>query len=450
MSAPPWGQTVPHNRFDLLDGLTPAAAPQVTVIVVHYAQPGPLRRTLAALAAQTHPASRLQTIVVDDGSPTAPELPAGVTLLRQADHGVRPGAARNLGAAHADGDVLCFLDADTAPEPGYVSALTRLPALAPEAVTVARRRHADLSALAPDAPLAQASEVELPEPQWLRDGYAATRNLLDADERSYRYVISSVLACAHWLFDEVGPFADFDAYGGEDWEWAHRAWRAGAILAHVPEAVAWHDGADWSMRGEDATRRAVKNAETRRLARLIGVPGSRGRGLRPLRAEIVIRIPEPGSASAAFACVDSLLAALPEATVVLPASDAALFPDDGRVRAAGPDPDPALAWPALELTVHRQLTADPGRLTTVCEEVRRAGSPHLALCDDHGPLLTLADVRARHRAERWSDPAAAMDTRRDADGLAALESEPDLEAWVGGWGANPRLPPPLPGSTNSY
>jgi GT2 family glycosyltransferase len=449
VSAPPWGQTVPDNRFDLLDGITPEAAPDVTVIVAHYAQPGPLRRTLAAIAAQTHPASRLQTIVVDDGSPETPEVPPGVTLLRQEDRGVRPGAARNLGAAHADGDVLCFLDADTAPEPGYVSALTRLPALAPEAVTVARRRHADLSALAPGAPLSEAAEVELPEPGWLRDGYAATRNLRDADERSYRYVISAVLACARWFFGEVGPFADFDAYGGEDWEWGHRAWRAGAILAHVPEAVAWHDGPEWSMRGADETRRAVKNAETRRLARLIGVPGSRGRGLRPLRAEIVIRIPEPGSASAAFLCVDSLLAALPDATVVLPASDAARFPDDGRVRAARADGDPALAWPALELTVHRPLEADPGRLRAICEEVRRTGSAHLELCDEHGPLLTLADVRARTRARRWGDVAAAADTHRETIGVAALEREPDLEAWVGGW-ANSRLRPPPSGTTNSY
>jgi GT2 family glycosyltransferase len=447
MNAPPWGQTVPGNRFDLLDGMTPDAAPRVTVIVVHYAQPGPLRRTLAAIAAQTHPASHLQTIVVDDGSPKAPEVPAGVALLRQPDRGVRPGAARTLGAAHAEGDVLCFLDADTAPEPGYVSALTRLPALAPEAVTVARRRHADLSALGPDDPLSEAVKVELPEPGWLRDGYAATHNLLDADERSYRYVISSVLACARWFFSEVGPFADFDAYGGEDWEWAHRAWRAGAILAHVPEAVAWHDGAEWSMRGEDPTRRAVKNAETRRLARLIGVPGSRGRGLRPLRAEVVVRIPEPGSASAAFLCVDSILAALPDAAVVLPAADAARFPDDGRVRAARPDGDPALAWPALELTVHRPLEADPLRLRTVCEEVLRTGSAHLELCDGRGPLLTLADVRARTRVRRWSDVAATGGARRHADCVAALEPEPDLEAWVGGW-ANSRLPPPPSGRTD--
>jgi hypothetical protein len=93
VSAPPWGQTVPGNRSDLLGGMTPDAAPRVTVIVVHYAQPDPLRRTLAAIAAQTHPASRLQTIVVDDGSPEAPEVPGGVMLLRQEDRGVRPGAS---------------------------------------------------------------------------------------------------------------------------------------------------------------------------------------------------------------------------------------------------------------------------------------------------------------------------------------------------------------------
>jgi hypothetical protein len=133
---------------------------------------------------------------------------------------------------------------------------------------------------------------------------------------------------------------------------------------------------------------------------------------------------------------------------VLPASDAARFPDDSRVLAARPDGEPALAWPALELTVHRPLEADPAGLRTVCDEVLRTGSAHLELCDERGPLITLADVRARTRARRWSDVAAPAGARREADCVAALESEPDLEAWVGGW-ANSRLPPPPSGSTQS-
>lgn len=141
MNAP---HAVPGNRWDLLEGMRPDPA-SVSVVVAHFEQPEQLARTLLALQHQDHPADLIQIVVVDDGSASAPTVPAGVTLLAQEDRGFRLAAARNLGAAAATGDVLVFLDADTTPEPGFISELTRLPALAPDCVTVGRRRHAALS-----------------------------------------------------------------------------------------------------------------------------------------------------------------------------------------------------------------------------------------------------------------------------------------------------------------
>ena len=51
---------------------------------------------------------------------------------------------------------------------------------------------------------------------------------LDADDRSYRYVLGALLACSRRLFEKVGGFDEsFTAYGGQDWEWAYRPrrWR---------------------------------------------------------------------------------------------------------------------------------------------------------------------------------------------------------------------------------
>ncbi len=135
---------MPGNRWDLLDGEWPTPPPEVTVVVTHFEQPRQLERTLAGLRRQTHPADRVQTVVVDDGSRTPPRVPDDVLLLRQPDRGFRAAEARNLGARVATGDVLCFLDADTTPEPDYLRRISRLPALAPEAVVVGRREHADL------------------------------------------------------------------------------------------------------------------------------------------------------------------------------------------------------------------------------------------------------------------------------------------------------------------
>ena len=157
---------VPGNRWDLLP---PGPPPSVTVVVTHFEQPRQLAMVLDALAEQTH--QPLDVVVADDGSAAPPIVPAGVRVVSQPDLGFRAAAARNLGAAGSTSDVLVFLDADTVPEPGFVAALIRRASACPDVLAVGRRRHADLSG----------DGGELPEPAWLQEGYAATRDLLDAD-----------------------------------------------------------------------------------------------------------------------------------------------------------------------------------------------------------------------------------------------------------------------------
>ena len=141
--------------------------------------------------------------------------------------------------ADAPADRVDPAPADTAPEPGWVTAMSRLPALASEAVVVGTRRHADFTGVAVDAPVEQEGpRHELPAPRWLDEAYRGSRDLLDADDRSYRHVIGAVLACSRSFLETVGGFdEDFTTYGGEDWEWAWRAWRGGALLAHEPAAL---------------------------------------------------------------------------------------------------------------------------------------------------------------------------------------------------------------------
>ncbi|GAA2533149.1 hypothetical protein Ahu01nite_097310 [Winogradskya humida] len=422
------GRSVPGNRWDLLDGVNPDEPPTVSVIVVHYKQQAELDRTLAALNRQTHPAARTEVIVVDDGSPEPPRVPAGVRLLRQADEGFRAAAARNLGAAAATGDVLCFLDADTVPEPSYLTRMARLPALAPEAVVVGRRRHAALAELPVDAPVEQAGPAaELPEPQWLRDGYHNTRDLLDADDRAYRYVISAALACSRWFFERVGGFDEqFRAYGGEDWEWAYRAWLGGAILAHAADAVAWHDGPDWAGRElDDPARRARKDNETLLLADVIGVAGSRGHGLRSANPDIVVRLGAAPSPAAAFVCVDSVLAALPAAVVCVPDEFLGLFSSDQRVTKAGAAP---LARVVVDLpaAIRVDSIADALRDAVSAAGVGTLGTVLL------GPAVRIDSARARARRATWGQDM--FETHADDNaGVTPLDADPGLAGYLGGW-----------------
>ena len=442
----PAGAAVPGNRWDLLDGLVPDPLPTVSVVVAHYRQQAELDRTLAALARQDHPAALLEVVVVDDGSPEPPRVPDGVRLVVQADEGFRLSAARNLGVRSSTGAVVCFLDADTVPEPGYVSAMSRLPALAPEALVVGTRRHADFTGVAVDAPVEVAGPAhELAAPRWLDEAYRGSRDLLDADDRSYRHVIGAVVACSRELLDRVGGFDEsFTTYGGEDWEWAWRAWRGGALLAHVPDAVAWHDGPDWAGRGsdDDGSRQRRKNDETLALAHRVPVAGSRPLGLLGAVADVVVRLGAAPSTGSAWLCADSVLAALPAARVVVPDELLDAFAPDPRVLGAT-SPAAAEATERARVVVDLpgpvRVTDASGLVAVVAEVgVGELGTVEVAAAGPGaggpGHLARVRSARADARA-RWRGTELGFTTRRDAPTWCApVDGEPSLAAHLGGWG----------------
>ncbi|MBF0196735.1 MAG: glycosyltransferase family 2 protein [Planctomycetes bacterium] len=84
----------------------------VSVVIPTYNRVGRVQNAVESVLAQTY--SVAEIIVVDDGSSdqtmAALEKYQGLTLLQQVNSG--PSAARNLGARHAKGEWLAFLDSD--------------------------------------------------------------------------------------------------------------------------------------------------------------------------------------------------------------------------------------------------------------------------------------------------------------------------------------------------
>ena len=250
--------------------------PDVSVVIPHYNDAEALERVVAAVRAQDY-AGEAEIIVADDGS-TEPPAIEGVRVVRQEDKGFRAAAARNLGADAARGEVLAFLDADTVPEPGYLSAVVPHIVGDARAVVVGARR----------------TGAEDTEPQWLIDAWSATANLRDADHSSWRYIISAVLTCSREFFDAVGGFdGTLVGYGGEDWEFGFRAWNAGASFVHEPAAVAHHAEEDFGKRYDDpAAATAVKNAESLALARRVTHPLARPDGVIFDTFDMQVEVPE--------------------------------------------------------------------------------------------------------------------------------------------------------------
>lgn len=224
------------------------------------------------------------------------------------------------------------------------------------------------------------------------------------------------------MFDATGGFDEsFTAYGGEDWEWTYRAWLQGAVLAHVPQAIAWHDGPDAAGRGDGGL--AHRNAEAIRLADLIPVAGSAGRGLRSARVDIAVAGPAGASPGQRFVSLDSALAALP-------AARAAAWPDG---HAAAPD----TAFDRVRVLVElvRPVRVDGDDLAAAIDRLDTEQLGSLTLLSIEGePLVRLTATRARAREERWGRVDLFPRAQAAAPGIRPLADEPDVAAYLGGWG----------------
>jgi len=102
-----------------------ADAPRISLIVPTFNRLLILRKCLAALEAQTAPASDFEVIVVDDGSSDQSEEflreyrpPFQFQYLRQQNSGT--GAARRNGVAHANGEYLLLMNDDTICDPDVI------------------------------------------------------------------------------------------------------------------------------------------------------------------------------------------------------------------------------------------------------------------------------------------------------------------------------------------
>lgn len=100
---------------------------KLSVIIPTRGRPEELRRCLNALAGQDVEGP-FEVVVVDDGSepPLAlpPDAPFRTRLVRQTRR-QGPAAARNLGAARAEGDVFVFTDDDTIPTVRWLQSVAR-------------------------------------------------------------------------------------------------------------------------------------------------------------------------------------------------------------------------------------------------------------------------------------------------------------------------------------
>ena len=396
----------------------------ISVVIPHYNNPESLARVVEAVRAQDI-ADEVEIIVADDGSDHVPHVP-GATVVTQNDLGFRAAAARNLGASHARGDILAFLDGDTVPQPGYLAAAARHVAADSRAVVVGTR-------------LTGPSRTE---PQWLIDAWSTTSHLSTPDDTSWRFIISSVLTCSKDFFESIGGFdGTFVGYGGEDWEFGFRAWNQGATFIHEPHAIAVHDENDFGERFPDAADEArVKNIETTALAHRITHPIARPSGVRFGTTDLSVYLadhPEFDSPGVLELVISSWLAL--DATIYL--NSALDIPDlfraDPRVRLYPATGYSSISDHRISVDVDGAFLLDSAeRFFRLLRETKNGLfvqlSPSHSSTSPTSPTLTVRSHRSRVLRTRPRELNASGDTLAEF-GLSLVDGPVRLERHFAGW-----------------
>jgi GT2 family glycosyltransferase len=250
-----------------------------------------LALTLDALEAQATAGATLEAIVIDNGSSDRTvamvnERGEGsalaIRLLERPDGG--PAAARNAGAASAEGDILLFLGDDTEP--------------ADERLALA---HLELHSSRPEPTYGVLGRITwtprkpvTPFMRWLENGGPQFhyRDLKPGPVDATSYFYSSHASIKRSLFERVGGFDErFPNAAVEDTELGVRLAAAGLELDYHPELLVLHDH---PTTPESSMRRSVAVGRAAALYNRLH-PETPHSGVQPPRGLVwsVVRVGEP-------------------------------------------------------------------------------------------------------------------------------------------------------------
>lgn len=208
--------------------MSDAGAPKWSIVIATRGRPDQLRGALRACAV-TAAESDGEIVVVDDDPAGSAETVVGearatrpIAYLRCAGRG--PGAARNIGARAARGELLAFTDDDCEPRPGWLAQLE--------------------AAIDGDARAAAAGTTVNAAPRLCSE---ASQIVIDALRDSLRtrggpaFVTSNNVAMIRDSFLGLGGFDErFRTAAAEDRNFCERWLEAGNRFADAPEAVVMH------------------------------------------------------------------------------------------------------------------------------------------------------------------------------------------------------------------
>lgn len=212
--------------------------PKISIITIDYNEIDNLKRSLPSFLAQDYPS--FEVIVVDngsrDGSPAFIEanFPDVKVIAAGGNRGFS--GANNLGAQHATGEYLVFINPDTTVAPDWLYGL--LDALQDPDVGIATSKI--LIMAQPDTINTCGNDVHYTGYGYLR-GWSQPDDSMNTPERVFS-VSGAAFMMRRSLFEHLGGFDDnFNPIYVEDTDLSWRSQLAGYQCAYVPSSVVYHD-----------------------------------------------------------------------------------------------------------------------------------------------------------------------------------------------------------------
>ena len=216
----------PHNVNQVAPDPVRASGLRVAVVIPAYNRSALLARTLTSLAQQSD-TSAFEVHVSDDGSDEdirgVVESVDGLDVRYhfQPHDGFGAGRARNLGAAHANADILLLLDSDCVVPPDFVERHRAWHGSSATSVVIGSRSNP------PDETSVEAEHY--------RSRLLRRSSGLQHGGEAFRAFVSSNISLPLAFFLELGGFDErFRWWGSEDSELGWRAWQAGATFVFDP------------------------------------------------------------------------------------------------------------------------------------------------------------------------------------------------------------------------
>lgn len=210
--------------------VAPQRWPEVSIIIAARGRPGATRECVRSLLALDYPDDLREIIVVDDASepPLADALAGMPVRLVRLEANVGQSAARNIGAAEAEGELLAFTDNDCTAEPGWLRAL--VPYFTDPAVVLAGGR---VVAAAAEGPVAAFEAVRSPLDMGAQGGAVGP-------DAAVAYLPTCNLLVRRDALLAIGGFS-VAMRVGEDVDFCMRVLQPGCRAVYAPEGRIVHD-----------------------------------------------------------------------------------------------------------------------------------------------------------------------------------------------------------------